>query len=114
MFESTTYAGHFFGSMKSDVESILSQGKHVLTVMDICGAMAMKTHFPHVITVYTKREKKSLMSAIIEREIPTAEKVNRLLAIEAEKQNAGICDYVIDSNDVDTAAAKILSDLDVR
>ena len=114
MFESTTYAGHFFGSMKSDVESILSQGKHVLTVMDICGAMAMKTHFPHVITIYTKREKKSLMSAIIEREIPTAEKVNRLLAIEAEKQNAGICDYVIDSNDVDAAAAKILSDLDVR
>lgn len=113
MFESTTYAGHFFGSKKSDVEAILSQGKHVLTVMDICGAMALKTHYPHVITVYTKREKKALMHSIIEREIPTTEKVNRLLAIEAEKQNAGVCDYVIDSNNTDTAADQILSDLEI-
>lgn len=113
MFESTTYAGHFFGSKKSDVEQILSQGKHVLTVMDICGAMALKTHYPHVITVYTKREKKALMRSIIERDIPTTEKINRLLAIEAEKQNAGVCDYVIDSNSIDTAADQILSDLEI-
>ena len=113
MFESTTYAGHFFGSKKSDVEEILARGNHVLTVMDICGAMALKTHFPHVITVYIKKEKKALMTSILERNISTDEKINRLLAIEAEKQNAGICDYVIDANDAESAAQQILSDLEL-
>ena len=113
MFESTTYAGHFYGSRKADVEAILAEGKHVLTVMDICGAMALKTHFPHVITLYIKREKKALMADILERDIPTADKVNRLLAIEAEKQNAGICDYVVAADNVDAAVDHIRKSLEL-
>ncbi len=80
-FETTTYAGHNFGSRKKDVEEILGRGHNVLTVMDICGAMAMKTHFDHVSTVYIKRDKKDLMAAILEKPISTGEKVNRLMAI---------------------------------
>lgn len=95
MFESTVYGNHCYGSRKSDVEAILASGKHVLTVMDICGAMAMKTHFDNVITVYLKREKRDLLTSIVERDIPVEDKVNRLLAVEAETQNAQICDYVV-------------------
>ena len=84
MFESTTYAHHSYGSTKSDVEKILAEGNHVLTVMDICGAMALKTHFPNVITIFIKRDKKHLLTAILEKDTPTDDKVNRLLAIEAE------------------------------
>ena len=111
MFESTTYANHYYGSRKSDVEAIHAQGKHVLTVMDICGAMAMKTHFPDVITVYIKREKRELLTSIVERNIPTQDKVNRLLAIEAEKQNADICDYIVKMNAPQQAAQEILNTL---
>ena len=111
MFESTTYANHYYGSRKSDVEAIHAQGKHVLTVMDICGAMAMKTHFPDVVTVYIKREKHELLASIVERNIPTQDKVNRLLAIEAEKQNADICDYVVKMEDPKQAAQEILNSL---
>lgn len=112
-FESTTYAGHYFGSRKQDVEQILKSGKHVLTVMDICGAMALKTHFPHVITVYIQRERKALMAAILEKPISTQEKVNRLMAIESEKRNAEICDYIVDYTDCDRAADKILEGLHI-
>jgi len=113
MFESTTYAHHFYGSRKKDVEEILCRGKHVLTVMDICGAMAMKTHFPNVITVYIKREKKALLTSIVERNIPVEDKVNRLLAIEAEKQNAEVCDYVVNSDCYDQAILEICESLDI-
>ena len=107
IFESTTYAHHCYGSCKSDVEQILARGKHVLTVMDICGAMAMKTNFPNVITIYTKREKKALMTSILEKDMPTENKVNRILAIEAETQNAQICDYVVRSDDCAQAVEQI-------
>ena len=52
LFESTMYAGHGYGSKIQDVKDILEKGKHVVTAMDICGAMSLKTNFPHVITVY--------------------------------------------------------------
>lgn len=114
IFESTTYAHHFYGSCKTDVERILNRGNHVLTVMDICGAMALKTHFPNVVTIYTKREKKALMTAILEKNMPTENKVNRILAIEAETQNARICDYVVRSDDCAKAAAQIMESLEIE
>ena len=114
MFEYTTYANHYYGSRKSDVEAILSQGYHVLTVMDICGAMALKTHFSDVVTVYIKREKRELLTSILERNIPTQDKVNRLLAIEAEKQNAEICDYVVKMEDPQLAAQEIRNSLQLE
>lgn len=113
MFESTTYAGQCYGSCKSDVESILAQGKHVLTVMDICGAMALKTHFPNVTTVFVKREKKDLMTSLLEKDMPTAEKVNRLLAIDGEARNDRICDYVVRFTDGKRTAEEILQSLEI-
>ena len=113
MFESTTYANHSYGSKKSDAEEILASGKHVLTVMDICGAMAMKTHFDHVITIYIKRDKKELLTAILEKDSPTEDKVNRLLAIEAETRNAQICDYVVKYNTPQQALEQICKRLDI-
>ena len=108
MFQSTMYAGQGYGSRKQDVEKILAAGKHVLTTMDICGAMSLKTHFKNVITIYTKRDKKALMASILRKNSSIEDKVNRLIAIESEKQNAEICDYVVEFDSYDDAAKQIL------
>lgn len=108
MFQSTMYAGQCYGSRKQDVEKILKAGKHVLTTMDICGAMSLKTHFKNVITIYTKRDKKALMASILRKNSSIEDKVNRLIAIESEKQNAEICDYVVEFDSYDDAAKQIL------
>lgn len=113
MFESTNYANHFYGSRKADVEEILARGKNVLTVMDICGAMALKTHFDNVITVYIKRDKRELLRSIIERDTPTEEKVTRLMATETEKLNAEICDYVVTFDGRESAAKRIVEGLNI-
>ena len=111
LFESTIYAGHSYGSCKSDVEEILAQGKHVLTVMDICGAMALKTHFPKVTTIYIKRDKPTLLANILNKNLNVEEKVSRLLALEAEQQNAEICDYVVNFTTAADAAKEIVKGL---
>lgn len=114
MFESTTYAGHYFGSRKEDVEAILSRGKHVLTVMDICGAMALKTNFSNVIMVYIKRNRRALLTDILNMQADVDEKVNRLMAIESEARNAEICDYVVNVDQFEQAADEILTGLHCR
>lgn len=113
IFESTIYAGHHYGSCKGDVEKILASGKHVLTVMDICGAMALKTHFPKVTTVYIRRDKPTLLAALIQKNLNVDEKVSRLMALDAEEQNAQICDYIVDFTTPEAAAKEILKGLGI-
>jgi len=114
LFESTVYAHKCYGSRKKDVEEILARGRHVLTVMDICGAMALKTHFDNVVTVYTKRDKRDLLAAILNKDSPIQDKVNRLLSVEAEGQNAFVCDYVVNVTTPEDAAQQICSTLNIR
>ena len=78
-----------------------------MTTMDICGTMSMKTNFKNVITIYIKREKKKLMSSILRKNSSIEDKVNRLIAIESEKQNAAICDYVVSFDTYDDAVDQI-------
>ena len=107
MFQSTMYAGHGYGSIKSDVEKILSSGKHVLTTMDICGAMSLKTNFRNVITIYIKRDKKALIDSILRKKSSNEDKVNRIIAIDWEAQNMKICDYVVEFDNYEDAVSQI-------
>lgn len=111
LFESTTYAQHYYGSRKSDVEQILASGKHVLTVMDICGAMSLKTLFPNVVTIYVKRDRKELITAILTKDCPLEDKANRLLSISVESRNAHICDYTVNFKDSKESAKEICDKL---
>jgi len=111
MFESTMYAGNNYGSRKKDVEKILNSGKHVLTVMDICGAMSLKTHFPNVTTIYVKRDKRDMLEDLLQKKLSLDEKVSRIMALEAEERNAEICDYIVPLKTPELTAKEIIDEL---
>lgn len=113
LFQSTMYAGQGYGSCKSDLERILAKGKHVLTTMDICGAMSLKTYFPNVTTIYISRDKKAIMRNILRKNSSIEDKINRICAIDFEKQNSAICDYVVRFENYDDAVEKVCKILDV-
>lgn len=114
MFQSSMYAGHGYGSTKEDVEKILEKGKHVITTMDICGAMSLKTNFKNnVIMIYIKREKQALLASILKKNSSIEDKVQRIIATESEKQNSEICDYVVTFNEYDEAVEKLCSILHI-
>lgn len=97
-FEKTRYAGVQYGTKKEDIEAVLSEGKFVVMPLDMCGAIAMKRHFPTAI-IYISKEKEYLIKDIIEEEYTVEEKTLRILSIDAEKRNREICDFVIDNTD---------------
>lgn len=113
MFQSTMYAGHGYGSKKGDVVKILKSGKNVLTTMDICGAMSLKTNFRNVTTIYMRREKRALMANILRKNSSIEDKVNRLTAIDFENKNAEICDYVVDFDNYDQATEQLCAILGI-
>jgi guanylate kinase len=81
--------------------------------MDICGAMSLKTHFKNVTTIYIKRDKKKLMASILKKNSSIDDKVNRLLAIEHEQNNAELCDYIVEFDNYDEAVEQIQQILQV-
>lgn len=113
MFQSTMYAGHGYGSKRSDVQAILDKGKHVMTTMDICGAMSLKTNFRNVTTIYIQRDKKALLSSILRKNSSVEDKANRIIAIDFENKNASICDYIIEFNTYEDAVEQICKILKV-
>ena len=114
LFQSTMYAGHGYGSVKSDLEAILQKGKHVLTTMDICGAMSLKTHFKNVTTIYVSRQKKAIIEAILRKNCSIQDKANRIMAVDFCKQNMSLCDYVVDFNIYDEAYAQLCEILKIQ
>ena len=114
MFQSTMYAGHGYGSKKEDVEKILKEGNHVLAAMDICGAMSLKTNFKNVTTIYINRDRKKLMASILRKNSSVEDKVNRLIAIESEKKNKELCDYIVTFDEYDDAVNQICEFLGIK
>ena len=107
LFESTMYAGHGYGSKKSDVDKILAENKNVLALMDICGAMSLKTNYDNVTTIYINKDRKELIKYILEKNITNEEKIGRIISIDDEKRNADICDYEVDFNNAHDTALHI-------
>lgn len=104
-FEKTMYAGVKYGTKKEDIQKELDEGRFAVMPLDMCGAIAMKRHFPTEI-IYVSRDKECLIRDILEEDFPVEEKTLRILSIDAEKRNREICDYVV--NNSQGQGAKIL------
>ena len=98
--EKTRYAGIQYGTKKEDIQEVLDRGHFAVMPLDMCGAIAMKRHFPTAI-IYINKDKEELIRDIVESDYTTEEKTLRLLSIDAEKRNREICDYVIDNTNGD-------------
>lgn len=107
-FETTMYAGIKYGTKQEDIDQVLKNGQFAVMPLDMCGAIAMKRHFPTAI-IYVSKDKEQLIREIIDDDYDTSEKTLRILSIDAEKRNKQICDYIIDNSSNDGAA--ILRDL---
>jgi len=105
LFESTMYAGHGYGSRKKDVDEIIASGKTVLASVDICGAMSLKANYEDVVLVYIKKDRKELLTNILQKKCSDEDKVNRIISIEDEKRNEEICDYVVNVTNKDYSIA---------
>lgn len=104
--EQTQYAGVKYGTKAEDIQAILDENHFAVMPLDICGAIAIKRHFPTSI-IFISKDKETLIRDILDEDYSTEEKTLRILSIDAEKRNREICDFVIDNGNGD-AADKII------
>ena len=75
-------------------------GACAVMALDMCGAVAMKRHFPTAI-IFIDKDKEELIHNVVEDDFSAEEKTLRILSIDAEKRNQEICDYTINNRQND-------------
>ena len=111
--EKTMYGGYAYGTCSSSYSLILNKGKFPVIPLDMCGAIALKQYFPTKI-IYCKRAKENIVADIISDDgYDKKEKTLRILSIEAEKKNQKLCDYIIQTDDVNSAVDEIIKHIDL-
>ena len=89
----------------SELKELVKNDEYIVTITDINSAYALKAKYGAEI-VYCNNQKESLIADILERNCSKEEMVNRIMALEVEKDNAKLCDYIIPETDTAKKAAQ--------
>ena len=109
--ETSEYAGEMYGTPKFAVDAILESDGIPIVPIDLNGALAYKELYPDYVTiVFVYRDKRTIIEAIVERDIPIAEKSKRIIQLDKEFENITFCDRcVINNGTIEESALVVAS-----
>lgn len=105
------YADRYYGTLKSQIESELEQGKNVIFDIDIKGGINVKKHFgERALSLFIQPPGvEELRRRLVGRGTDTAEQIEiRLAKAEYEMSFASEFDKIIVNDDLDAAKAETL------
>lgn len=100
------YSNNFYGTLKSEVERIWSEGKHAIFDIDVIGGLRIKEKFPEkTLAVFVKTPTIEIMEKRLRsRQTDSEEKIQeRLAKAEKELSYADEFDIILVNDDLDTA-----------
>ena len=113
--ETSEYAGEMYGTPKFAVDAILESGGIPIVPIDINGAMAYKELYGDWVTiVFVYRDKRTIIEAIVERNIPTNEKSKRIIQLDKEFENITFCDRCVINNGTIQESAKVVASFEKK
>ena len=100
------YRDHFYGTLKSEVERLWAQGKHVIFDIDVAGGLRIEKKFPErTLAVFVKPPSvDELKRRLKERSTEPEEKINmRIAKASVELATAPQFDLILRNDDLETA-----------
>lgn len=103
--ESAEVFGNYYGTLKSDVQKVLDQGKHVLLVIDTQGALKLKEFFNAAFIFIAPPSLDELKARLVKRKTESRAVIEeRLEWAEREIAEAENYDYFIVNEKLEVAA----------
>lgn len=100
------YRDNFYGTLKSEVERIWKQGKHVIFDIDVVGGLDIKKLYPErTLAVFVKPPSiEELKIRLKKRKTESEDRINmRVAKASIELATAPQFDHIIENKDLDTA-----------
>lgn len=109
--EYTETYGNYYGTLKSEVEKAIENGKNIILEIDPVGARNVRAHYPDAVLMFlVAPDLEVLSSRLSGRDSESAEtfKIRHDAAL-SEMENATLYDYVVVNDFVERAADDILA-----
>ncbi|MDW5289101.1 guanylate kinase [Formosa sp. PL04] len=103
------YRDNFYGTLKSEVERIWAQGKHVIFDIDVSGGLRIKRKFPkETLSIFVKPPSiDELKIRLKKRKTESEDKINmRVAKASAELATAPLFDCIIENDTLEHALAE--------
>src|SRR5262249_52007355 len=114
--ESAEVHGNLYGTLRSEVSRVLSEGKHVVMDIDVQGARQMVKAFPESVTIFVLPPSGEVLLARLRgRKTESPQQlVARLHSALRELRAVEEYEYVVMNDDLDTAVTRVGSILDAE
>lgn len=114
--ESAEVHGNLYGTLRSEVERVLSSGKHVVMDIDPQGATQFVRAFPHAVTIFIlPPTAKVLLERLRSRKTETTVQLAaRLQSALQELQRVDEYEYVVLNDDLERAVTSVGSIVDAE
>ena len=114
--ESAEVHGHLYGTLRAEVERVLSQGKHVIMDIDVQGTKQFSTSFPESVLIFIlPPSAKALLERLTARGTEDPKSlIRRLRSAKDELKAIDLYPYVVVNDRIDSAVAAISSIIDAE
>jgi len=112
--ESAEYGGHLYGTLESEVDRVLAEGRHVVLDIEVQGAEQTRQRRDDVVSIFIlPPSAEVLLSRLKRRGADDRESLSRrLIQADTELQQAATYDYVVVNDDLEEAVAAVETIID--
>ena len=110
LLEYNLYNGNYYGTLKSYVESLQAQGKHVILEIDVNGGRQIKERTPDAVTVFmTAPTDEEIERRLRNRNTETEEAILKRLEIaKKEREQAADYDFFVCNDTIESAVNQLI------
>jgi guanylate kinase len=114
--ESAEVHGHWYGTLRREIQRVLGDGKHVIMDIDVQGATQLLTAFPQAVLVFVlPPSADALLERLRARKTEDhASVARRMLSALEEVRHAEDYQYVVVNDDLDRAVARVSAVIDAE
>jgi guanylate kinase len=114
--ESAEVHGNLYGTLQSEVQRVLDQGRHVVMDIDVQGAMQFVAAFPQSVTIFVLPPSgEVLLERLRQRQTESKEELaRRLLSALQELQAVERYEYVVVNDELERAVQRVSAILDAE
>lgn len=114
--ESATVHDHSYGTLRTEVQKVLSGGKHVIMDIDVQGAAQFARAFPQSVLIFIIPPSIDVLVERLTRRGTESRDVllTRLRNAQGELHEIGRYHYVVENDDLDSAVARVSAIVDAE
>ena len=114
--ESAEVHGNLYGTLRTEIARVLSDGKHVVMDIDVQGARQFRITFPQSVTIFVlTRDGETLLARLRNRKSESPQQlVARLHSALQELQAVEEYEYVVVNDEIDPAVKRVGSIIDAE